>query len=338
MAGLDVGIDLGTTKIIVYMHGSGIVLNEPSVIAINTKKNEVLAVGNDAYNMLGKTPEYIVAENPLKDGVISNHKLTEYMIKEFLSKACKSLLVRPRVAICVPSGITDVESRAVVEAAEAAGARKVYLIEEPIAAAIGAGLDISKPIGRMLVDIGGGTMDAAVISLNGIVKKASIKAGGNALDQAIVRHFQINHKLLIGERMAERVKKEIATVFRPDESITTEVKGRNLINGLPKKIIVTQKDIYKALIGNAMEIVQTIKFILEDTPPELTGDIYQSGIVMTGGGALLKGLDQLIAQETKLKVQVASNPIECVAVGTGNCFDHLNNLGTGFQDISSRHK
>lgn len=335
MASLDIGIDLGTTSVIVYTHGKGIVLREPSVVAVDTRDNTVMAVGEEAYEMIGKTPAYINAIRPLRDGVISNHVLTEFMIKEFLRKTSESMMIKPRVAICVPSSITDVESRAVVQAAANADARKVFLIEEPIAAAIGAGINIKEANGVMIVDVGGGTTDVAIISLSAIVRSDSIKVAGNTFDEAIIRHIRQEHKLLIGERMAEMIKIELATVFEPDETKTVTVKGRNLITGLPQKIEITQTELYPALLECAMEIVASVKRVLEKAPPELVGDIYTNGITMTGGGCLLNGLDRLIASIIRVDVRRADNPTDSVAIGTGNVFDYLSELNEGFVNAST---
>ncbi len=329
MASLDIGIDLGTTSIIVYMHGKGITLREPSVVAVDTRNSTVLAVGADAYEMIGKTPAYINAVRPLREGVISDHVLTEVMIKEFLKKTSESLMIKPRVAICVPSSITDVESRAVIQAAGSAGARAVYLVEEPIAAAIGAGIDIREANGVMVVDIGGGTTDVAIISLCGIVSSDSIKVAGNSFDMAIIRYIHQAYKMLIGERMAEKIKIELGTVFHPTEDKTIIIKGRNLISGLPQKLEITQKEIYPCLYDCAMEIVASVKRVLENTPPELVGDIYSNGIMLTGGGAMLTGLDQLIAEKIRVSVSVADSPMDSVAIGTGNVFDYITDMSDG---------
>ncbi len=329
MASLDIGIDLGTTSIIVYMHGRGIILREPSVVAVDTRSNTVLAVGEEAYEMIGKTPAYINAVRPLREGVISDHVLTEVMIKEFLKKTSESLMIKPRVAICVPSAITDVESRAVVQAAGSAGARAVYLVEEPIAAAIGAGIDIREANGVMVVDIGGGTTDVAIISLCGIVRSDSIKTAGNTFDAAIIRYIYQTYKMLIGERMAEKIKIELAEVFSPSEEKKLTIKGRNLVSGLPQKLDITQKELYPCLHDCAMEIVSSIKRVLEDAPPELVGDIYSNGITLTGGGCLLSGLDQLIASVIHVGVARAESPTDSVAIGTGNVFDYIPDMSDG---------
>ena len=278
---LDIGIDLGTANIIITVSGRGIVINEPSVVAYDKKKKAVVAVGKEAYRMIGRTPEYIVAVRPLKDGVISDNDMTQAIIKEFIHMANNGFMVKPRVVLCVPSSITDVEKRAVVEAALSAGARKVFLIEEPIAALIGAGVDISKPNGTMVVDIGGGTADVAIVSFNGIVQSRSIKMAGNKFDAAIIRHITQKYKILIGEKTAEKAKMQIANVFKPTGETKMMVRGRNLIRGLPESIEITDLDIYEALHDNAMEVVEQIKLVLESTPPELVGDILSSGITLT---------------------------------------------------------
>ena len=334
MASVDIGIDLGTANIMITMGNKGIVLDEPSVVAFNKKTNQVLAVGNDAYRMIGRTPEYIVAIRPLSDGVISDHNMTESMIREFILKVTGKQLIKPRIILCVPSMITDVESRAVVEAARNAGSRKVYLIQEPIAAMVGAGYDISQPCGYMVVDIGGGTTDIAVISLNGIVKSSSLKLAGNKVDQAIIKYISNKYRILIGEKTAELAKKSITNLFEPDGTLKMTVKGRNLLKGLPEQIEITDLDIHEAIIDIIMDVVNAIKGVLEITPPELIGDIYNNGIVLTGGGALLGGLDKLISKSTGIPCKVADNPIACVARGTGIAFQMLDKLLDGFESIS----
>ncbi|HNX64624.1 MAG TPA: rod shape-determining protein [Oscillospiraceae bacterium] len=333
MPSMDIGIDLGTANIMITMDGKGIVLDEPSVVAFNKKTNQVVAVGTEAYKMLGRTPEYIVAVRPLSDGVISDHNMTESMIKEFILKVCGKQLFMPRIIICVPSLITDVESRAVVEAARNAGARKVYLIQEPVAALLGAGIDISLPNGNMVVDIGGGTTDVAVISLNGIVKAASLKLAGNKIDQAIIRYISNQYKILIGEKTAETAKKNITNIFEPTGNLKMTVKGRHLLKGLPESIEISDIDVFNAIEDPVNDIVNTIKSVLEVTPPELIGDIYTNGIVLTGGGALLTGLDKYITAKTGVKCYAADDPISCVARGTGNAFKLLDQLLDGFESI-----
>ena len=330
--GMDVGIDLGTATTLVYLDGK-IVLKEPSVVAIHTKDNSILAVGREAYNMLGRTPDSIRAEFPMSGGVIAEYEVTERMIKYFLHQIRATLVVKPRVAICVPSGVTEVESRAVVDAAVSAGARRVYLIEEPVAAALGAGIDIAKPHGSMIVDIGGGTTDIAVLSLNGIVTKESIKTAGGSFDDAIVRAVRQNHNMLIGGRTAEAIKKEIGSVYPVGDGAEMEVKGRNLVTGLPRRFTVSREEIYEALIEYAMEIVTAMQSVLERTPPELVGDILESGITMTGGGALLRGMDKLISKHIKAPAYIAERPDECVAIGTGLAFRSIPELADGFANM-----
>ncbi|MBQ8790598.1 MAG: rod shape-determining protein [Ruminiclostridium sp.] len=332
MASTDIGIDLGTANIIITLGNKGIVVNEPSVVAYDKKKQCVLAVGDEAYKMLGRTPEYIVAVKPLKDGVVSDNEMTEAMLIAFIKKVI-GRIVKPRIILCVPSSVTDVERRAVVEAALSAGARKVYLIEEPIAALIGAGVDISKPNGTMVVDIGGGTVDIAVVSFNGIVKSASLKLAGNRFDSAIVKGVTQKYKILIGEKTAENAKKEIANVFEPTGKKIV-VKGRHLIKGLPESVEISDKDIYDFLIDEVTEIVDKIKGVFEQTPPELVGDILTSGIILTGGGALLKGLPELISKTLGAPCYVADDPIECVAKGVQKAFKHADELLDGFEKIS----
>ncbi len=333
MAATDIGIDLGTANIIITMGNKGIVVNEPSVVAYDKKKQCVLAVGNEAYKMIGRTPEYIVAVKPLKDGVISDNVMTEAMIVEFIRKVM-GRLVKPRIILCVPSSVTDVENRAVVEAALSAGARKVFIIEEPIAALLGAGVDISKPSGSMVVDIGGGTSDIAVVSFNGIVKSCSLKMAGNKFDAAIIRGITMKYKVLVGEKTAENAKKQITNVFDPTGENRITVKGRHLIKGLPESIEVTDRDMYDFLIDSVNEIIDKVREVFEQTPPELVGDILTSGIVLTGGGAMLKGLPELISQKIGAPCRVADNPIECVARGVSKAFDYTDELLDGFQKIS----
>ncbi|MEG1996307.1 MAG: rod shape-determining protein [Oscillospiraceae bacterium] len=334
MTGYDIGIDLGTTKIIIYRNRVGEILREPAVVAVNLKDNSVMAVGDEALKMLGKTPEYIVAEYPLKDGVIADHNLTEVLIKDSIKKVCDSFLFKNRVVICVPSSITDVEKRAVKEVLIGAGCRKVFVIEEPVAAAIGAGIDISKANGNLVVDIGGGTSDVAVISMSGVVCSKSIKVAGNKIDDDIIKYFALTNKLSIGKRMAEKIKIDIACVFKPSRNITATVKGRNLLTGYPQKIEVSQLDLYDTVIAFANEIVAAIKYVLDKTPPELSSDIYSNGIILTGGGALLAGLDEYIQSMVGFKVKIADSPIECVSIGTGKAFDYIDTLQNGFSKES----
>ncbi|MGN0687705.1 MAG: rod shape-determining protein [Oscillospiraceae bacterium] len=331
---LDIGIDLGTANIIITINGKGIVLNEPSVVAYDRKKKGVVAVGSEAYKMIGRTPEYIVAVRPLKDGVISDNDMTQEMIREFIRKVSSgSFLVKPRVVLCVPSSITDVERRAVVEAALSAGARKVYLIEEPIAALIGAGIDISKPNGTMVVDIGGGTADVAIVSFNGIVASRSVKMAGNKFDAAIIRHITQKYKILIGEKTAEKAKIDIADVYKPSGLKKMVIRGRHLLKGLPESIEITDIDIDEAIHENAMEIVEQVKLVLETAPPELVGDILSNGIILTGGGAMLGGLCELISEHVGAPCFVADNPIECVARGVDLAFKMSGDLLDGFEQV-----
>ena len=330
---LDIGIDLGTANIIITVSGKGIVLNEPSVVAYDKKKKLVVAVGSEAYRMIGRTPEYIVAVRPLKDGVISDNDMTEAMIKEFIHIVNGGIMMKPRVVLCVPSSVTDVERRAVVEAALSAGARKVFLIEEPIAALIGAGVDISKPSGTMVVDIGGGTADVAIVSFNGIVQSRSVKMAGNKFDAAIIRHITQKYKVLIGEKTAEQAKMEIANVYNPTGEKKMKVRGRNLIKGLPQELEISDLDIDEAIHENAMEIVEQVKLVLESTPPELVGDILSNGILLTGGGAMLGGLAELISTNVGAPCIIADNPIECVARGVDAAFKMSNELLDGFEQV-----
>lgn len=334
MGAMDIGIDLGTANTIITIGGKGIVVNEPSVVAYDKKKKQVLAVGEEAYKMIGRTPEYIVAVKPLADGVISDNIMAEAMISEFIHKVSGNMLIKPRIIICVPSSVTDVETRAVIEAALSAGARKVYIIEEPIAALLGAGIDISKPNGYMVVDIGGGTSDIAVVSFNGIVKSESVRVAGNKLDEAIVRYVSQKYKLLIGEKTAENIKKTMANVYDPTGDRKMKVKGRHLIKGLPVTMEISDLDAAEAVAENVMEIIEAIKSVLEVTPPELIGDIHENGIILTGGGALLRGLPESIAELTKVKCTVAENALECVARGVSAAFKLSDDLLDGFEQIS----
>ncbi|MCD8090924.1 MAG: rod shape-determining protein MreB [Clostridiales bacterium] len=317
--GSDIGIDLGTATVLVYVKGYGIVLKEPSVVAIDKNTHTVLAVGEEARRMLGKTPGNIVAIRPLRDGVISDYDVTEKMLKYFIEKSIgRHFFLRPKIAVCVPSKVTGVEKRAVEDATREAGAREVYIIEEPIAAAIGAGVDISKASGNMVVDIGGGTCDVAVISLGGTVVSDSIKMAGDKFDDAIVRYMRMEHQLLIGERTAEQIKMTIGTAFPREEEVCMDVKGRDLLAGLPKTITVSSEETLEALRECTSMIIDTIKDVLENTPPELSADISDKGIMLTGGGAMLYGLDKLITKETGIKAYYGSDdPVSCVAVGTG---------------------
>ncbi|MFN3476872.1 MAG: rod shape-determining protein [Candidatus Methylomirabilales bacterium] len=325
----DLAIDLGTATTLIYVKGRGIVLSEPSVVAVKKGTNQVLKVGKEAKEMLGRTPASIAAVRPMKDGVIADFDITEQMIKHFIAKVHnRKALVRPRVVIGVPSGITQVEKRAIRDAAEQAGAREVYLMEEPMAAAIGAGLPVQEPSGNMIVDIGGGTTEVAVISLSGIVYSQSVRIAGDEMDEAIIQYLKRKYNLLVGERTAEQIKIQIGSAYPFDEPRKMEIKGRDLVDGIPKTITITDSDIREALHDPILAIVDAVKTALERTPPELAADIAEHGIIMAGGGALLHGLDTLLALETHLKVQVADNPITCVVLGTGKVLDELNLLKT----------
>ncbi len=320
----DVGIDLGTSTVLVYVKGKGIVLREPSVVAIDKISNKILTVGEDACRMIGRTPGNIVAIRPLRDGVISNFDVTEEMLRYFLRKVVgRRWFFKPRLIVCVPSGVTDVERRSVIEASNDAGARNTYIIEEPIAAAIGAGIDIGTPYGNMIVDIGGGTTDVAVISLGNGVVTNSIKIAGDKFDEYIIKYMKKKHNLLIGERTAEEIKKTIGSAFPRKEDTYMDVTGRNLVNGLPRTINVSSNETIEALQEPLQAILDTIHTVLERTPPELSADISENGICMTGGGALLYGLDRLISEHTKIPCYVAEDTISCVALGTGKVLENL---------------
>ncbi|MDF2866225.1 MAG: rod shape-determining protein [Clostridia bacterium] len=327
--GQDIAIDLGTATILVYVKGKGIVLREPSVVAIDKNTNEVLAVGSEARKMLGRTPGNIVAIRPLKDGVISDYTITEKMLKYFINKVCGKFVFAPKVMICVPSCVTEVEKKAVIDAASHAGAKKVYLIEEPIAAAIGAGIDITKAYGSMILDIGGGTSDIAVISLGGAVKSRTIKLAGDKFDEAIMRYVKKNRNLIIGERTAEDIKINVGCMYPKTTIEKMEIKGRDVTTGLPTEIEITSEETLEALKDAAEEIVECVHGVLEETPPELLGDITARGIYITGGGGLVYGLDKLIAERTGIPVMIAEDPISCVAMGTGKALNHIELLETG---------
>lgn len=320
----DIGIDLGTASILVYVKGKGVVLTEPSVVAFDRNTNEIKAIGEEARLMIGRTPGNIVAVRPLRQGVISDYTITEKMLKYFVKKAIgKSAFRKPRICVCVPSQVTEVEKKAVYDATKAAGAREVAVIEEPVAAAIGAGLDIAKPCGNMIVDIGGGTTDVAVISLGGTVVSESIKLAGDDFDEAIIRYIRKKHNLLIGERTAEDIKIKIGTCYKRDEELSIDVRGRNLVTGLPKTITITSEETLEALQEAANQIVDTVHNVLEKTPPELAADISDRGIVLTGGGALLHGLERLLEEKTGITTMTAENAMEAVAVGTGKYIESL---------------
>lgn len=319
----DVGIDLGTATTLVYVKGKGIVLQEPSVVALDQYTNKFLAVGEEARKMLGRTPGNIIAIRPLKDGVISDYNITERMLKYFIQKSLGRMMFKPRVIICVPSGITEVEKRAVMEASNEAGALKTYLIEEPIAAAIGAGVDITEPNGNMIVDIGGGTTDVAVISLGGIVVSRSIKVAGDDCDEAIIKYIRKKYNMMIGERSSENLKVTIGCAYPFEEEKYMEIKGRNLLTGLPMNVEVSSTDMLEALKEPVMEIVEAVHGVLERTPPELAADISNRGILMTGGGALLQGLDKLLTERTGISVKLSQDPVGSVAIGTGKSLDSI---------------
>jgi len=322
--GQDMAVDLGTANTLVYVRHQGTVLNEPSVVAINTLSGAVLAVGNEAKRMIGRTPSHIQAVRPLKDGVIADFDITEKMLRYFIQRVHKRrLLAKPRVVVCVPSGITGVEQRAVEEATIAAGARRAYIIEEPMAAAIGAGLPIHEPAGNMVVDIGGGTTEVAVISLGGIVTSSSLRIGGDELDEAIINHVKKEYSLLLGERTAEAIKLAIAAVYPMNEELVAEIPGRDLVSGLPKTLQITDGEVRAAIEEPVSAIIDSIKATLDRTPPELAGDIMHRGITLTGGGALLRGIDKRLRHETGMPVHIADNPLSSVAIGSRKCLEEF---------------
>lgn len=321
----DIGIDLGTATVLIYVKGKGIVLREPSVVAMHRDTKQILAIGEEARRMLGRTPGNIVATRPLREGVIADYDVTEAMLKDFIRRvAGPRLLSRPRVVVCVPAGVTTVEKRAVVEAAMEAGARSAALIEEPLAAALGAGLDITQPSGHLVIDIGGGTTDVAVLSLGGVVRTESIRIGGDKFDEAIVRYIKMKHNLLIGERTGEEVKIAIGSAGCNSRNETMEVRGRDMMTGLPKTVTISSEEVREAVAELVTSLVDTIKAVLEATPPELAADIIEKGMVMTGGGSLLHGLDQVISTRTDVPAYVADDPVSCVAIGTGKALENFN--------------
>lgn len=325
----DIGIDLGTANVLIHVKGRGIVLNEPSVVAIDKKTNRVLAVGEEARRMVGRTPGNIAAIRPLKDGVIADFDVTEAMLKHFLAKLdVKGLFSKPRILICCPTNITSVEQKAIKEAAEKSGGKKVFLEEEPKVAAIGAGMDIFQPSGNMVVDIGGGTTDIAVLSMGDIVTSASIKMAGDAFDNEILHYIKRQYKLLIGERTAENIKVNIGTVFQGNRNEEMDIRGRDLVSGLPRTITVNSVEIEQALRESVAVIVQAAKSVLERTPPELSADIIDRGVILTGGGALLNGMDTLLAEELKVPVLIAENPMDCVAIGTGIMLENIDKIAS----------
>lgn len=334
----DIGIDLGTASVLVYVKGKGIVLKEPSVVAIDQNTNRFLAVGEEARKMLGRTPGNIIAIRPMKDGVISDYDITERMMKYFIQKAVGRYILKPRVIVCVPSGITEVEKRAVIEASSQAGAIKTYLIEEPIAAAIGSGIDITEPSGNMIVDIGGGTTDVAVISLGGIVVSRSINIAGDECDEAISKYIRKKFNMMIGERSAEDLKLSIGSAYLREKEEFKEVRGRNLLTGLPITVDVSSSDMLEALKDPIQEIIDTVHIVLERTPPELAADISNKGIMMTGGGALLYGMDKLITEKTGIPVYIANEPVSCVANGTGKALGWIQVLNSDIIEDNSTKK
>lgn len=323
----DMGIDLGTANTLVYVRGKGIVLQEPSVVAIQTQTKQVLAVGDEAKQMIGRTPGNIVAIRPMKDGVIADFDVTQTMLRSFIAKASRRrTLIHPRVIVCVPSGVTEVEKRAVIDATQQAGAREAYLIEEPMAAAIGAGLPVEEPTGNMVVDIGGGTTEVAIISLGGIVTHKSIRIAGDEMDEAIANYIKRNYNMLIGERTAEEVKIKVGSAYPQEGEQGMEIRGRDLVTGLPRTLEVSAVEVREALADPVTSILDAIKITLERTPPELAADIMDRGIVLTGGGSLLRGLDRLVSDETGMPVHISEDPLLCVVRGTGKVLDKIDVL------------
>ena len=324
MTAKDIGVDLGTANVLIYVKGKGIVLNEPSIVVIDTETKSVIAVGEEAKEMLGKTPEKVKAVKPLKDGVIADFELTEIMLNSFIKKIkARNLFFRPRILICCPTNITQVEKNAIIEAAEHMGARKVFIEEEPKVAAIGAGMDISRPTANMVLDIGGGTTDIAVLSLNGIVSSSSIKTAGNSMDQEIVKYIKEKYKLLIGEKTAEDIKISFANVHKPSKKEKLEIKGRDLLTGLPKAIEISQDETKEAMKESLNKIIKACKNVLEQTPPELSADIVEKGVILTGGGSLLTGLVEVLEDELTIPVLIAETPLTCVAEGTGILLNNI---------------
>ncbi len=319
-------VDLGTANTLVYVRGRGIVLNEPSVVAINVKDGKPLAVGMDAKQMIGRTPSHIQAIRPLKDGVIADFEICERMLRYFIQKVHQGRLAKPRMIICVPSGITGVEQRAVMEAAQYAGARSAYIIEEPMAAAIGAGLPVHEPSGNMVVDIGGGTSEVAVISLGGIVTAQSVRVGGDELDEAIMAYIKKEYSLALGERTAEQIKMSLGSAYPLEEELQAEIRGRDLVSGLPKTVVISTQEIRKAIEEPVSSIIDAVKVTLDRTPPELAADVIERGIVLTGGGALLNGLDARLHAETGMPIIRAADPLNCVALGSGQCLEEFEAL------------
>jgi len=332
----DIGIDLGTASVLVFIKGKGIVLREPSVVAVDKTNGKLVGIGQEARHMLGRTPGNIVAIRPLREGVISDYEMTERMVKAFIKKVSKFRFFKPNIVICVPSGITEVEERAVIDAGMQTGAKRVYLIEEPVAAAIGAGIDISKPSGNMVVDIGGGTCDVAVISLGGVVESASIKVAGDKFDEAIIKYLRRKHNLLIGDRTAEDLKVNVGCAYPRPEERTMEIRGRCLLTGLPKTLTVTSTETMEALEEVVNTVIEAIHGVLENTPPELVADIAQNGITLTGGGSLLWGIDKAIAERTGIRTHIADDAVSCVAYGTGKALENLSMMEDGTINLNRR--
>ncbi len=332
---MDIGIDLGTANIIITRRRKGVVLNEPSVIAFDRRTERVVAVGTEAYRMEGRSPSYIAVVHPLQDGVISDDILTQALMRELIDVAAGVRVMKPRIVICVPSLITDVEKRAILDAAMSTGSRKVHLIQEPLAALLGAGISINKPVGHMVVDIGGGTTDIAVVSMNGIVTARSLKIAGNRFDQSIIRYVQNKYQVLLGENSAEKAKKNLCNLYNPSDDIIAPVKGRNISRGLPDQVDLSEAEISEALEDDINTIIETIRRVLEETPPELVGDICQSGILLTGGGALLGGLEQYLTRMLGVPCRTARDPLTCVARGTERAFRHRDMLLDGFERIDA---
>ncbi len=330
----DIGIDLGTATVLVYVEGRGIVLNEPSVVAIDKNTDTIAKIGKDAQVMLGRNPNNIEVVRPLRDGVIDRYDVTEKMIQYFIRRACGNAVFPPRVVICIPTGISEVEERAVLDAGTNAGARKTYLIAEPVAAAVGAGVNIESPTGNMIVDIGGGTTEVAVISMGGVVVSKSIKIAGDKFDEAIMRYVRRKYNIAIGERTAEQIKIQIGAVYEHGEAKTMEVKGRCLVQGLPKVVQLSSKEMLEAMIEPISAIFDAICSVIEKTPPELVGDILKNGIIMTGGGSQLYGLDRLMADVIEIRCRVAKDPVKCVAMGTGRVLQYLDHMPDGVIDLS----
>jgi len=330
----DIGIDLGTASVLVYVEGRGIVLGEPSIVAVDTNTDCIAKIGREAQMMLGRNPAHIEIVRPLKDGVISRYDVAQKMIQYFIRRACGNAVFPPRVLICVPTGISDVEERAVMDAGTQGGARKTYLVQEPVAAAVGAGVDIHSPVGSMIVDIGGGTTDVAVISLGGVVVSQTTTVAGNKFDEAIMRYARRKYNIAIGERTAEQIKIRIGALYEHGEAKTMEVKGRCLVQGLPKVVTLSSKEMLEAMMEPLTAILDTICAVIEQTPPELMGDILRGGIIMTGGGSLLYGIDRLIEDVTGIRTRVAKNPIDCVALGTGRILKVLDDMPEGMIDLS----